>query len=50
MSEECPKLSRKWRISGKRFQALDNAKGVYMVVPEFLGTTHVTQKLYALIF
>ena len=33
MLEECPELSRKSRISGKLFQALGNAKSVYMAVP-----------------
>ena len=36
MSEECPQLSRKSRISGKLFQALDNARSMQMEVPEFL--------------
>ena len=36
MSEKCHKLSRTWRISGKLFLALDDAKSVYMEVTEFL--------------
>ena len=28
MSEECPKLSRKWRISWNMFKGLDNTKSV----------------------
>ena len=36
MSEERPELSRKGRISGKLFQTIDNAKSVWMKVPERL--------------
>ena len=37
MLEECPELSKKGRISGKLFQALDNPKSVQMEVSEFLS-------------
>ena len=36
MSEKCPQLSRKWRISGKLFWAPNNFKSMSMKFPEFV--------------
>ena len=50
MSEKCPELSRKWRISGKLFQAKGNAKSLQMVVPEFLWHCSLDAEIIKFLF